>query len=192
MIKSKKDLKYYLERDRTARNIKEGLFKRLFYPDPTWKFQKRLRRLEYYFNKRKGLFQSLYYYYLEYKYKKLSVKLGFSIPKNAFGPGLAIPHYGLIIVNSNAKIGENCRIHAGVNIGASGGVPIAPLIGNNVYLGPGAKVYGDIKIGNNIAIAANAAVGSSFEEENIVIGGIPAKKISDFDIKRIIKHLNND
>lgn len=115
--------------------------------------------------------------------------MGFSIPKNAFGPGLSIPHYGTIVVNSQAKIGKNCKIHAGVNIGASGGKPGAPIIGDNVYLGPGCKIYGEITIANNIAVAANACVGSSFLEENILIGGIPAKKIKTFDIKSILKHL---
>lgn len=126
---------------------------------------------------------------MEYKFKKLSISLGFSIPKNSFGPGLSIPHYGTIIVNSRAKIGKNCKIHAGVNIGASGGKPGAPTIGDNVYLGPGSKIYGEIVIASNIAIAANACVGSSFLEENIVIGGIPAKKLNDFDIKTILKHI---
>ena len=126
---------------------------------------------------------------MEYQFKKLSISLGFSIPKNSCGPGLAVPHYGTIIINSRAKIGKNCKIHVGVNIGAAGGQKEAPTIGDNVYLGPGAKIYGDITLGNNIAVAANACVGKSFLEENIVIGGIPAKKIKNFDIKTVLKHV---
>ena len=108
---------------------------------------------------------------------------------NVFGPGLAIVHYGTIVINSAVRIGENCRIHACVNIGASGGSVEAPQIGNNVYIAPGAKIYGNIKIANNIAIGANAAVGKSFEEDSIFIAGNPAKKIKEIDIKKIIKHL---
>jgi serine O-acetyltransferase len=50
-------------------------------------------------------------------------------------------------------------------------------------------LYGDIEIANNIAVAANAAVGKSFLDEHKVIGGVPAKEIGDIDIKRLIKHI---
>lgn len=193
MIKTKEQYRDYINQDKIARGIQLVSFRQkakdFIYRDPTWKFQKILRKTEFYFNKKKNLFEWLYYYYLEYRFKKISIKLGFSIPKNVFGPGLAIPHYGLIVVNSRTSIGKNCRIHVGVNIGASGGKPEAPTIGNNVYIGPGAKIYGNIKIANNIAIAANASVGKSFDEENIIIGGIPAKKIKNINIKKIIKHI---
>jgi serine O-acetyltransferase len=193
MIFTKKDYRQYLRQDQIARSIKletiPQKLKQLIYMDPTWKFQRRLRKLEFYYNREKNIFQKIYYYYLEYRYKKLSIKLGFSIPKNAFGPGLSIPHYGSIIVNSKAKIGSNCKIHSGVNIGASGGSPKAPQIGDNVYIGPGVKIYGDIILANNIAIAANACVSNSFNEENIIIGGIPAKKIKKIKINTILKHI---
>ena len=58
-----------------------------------------------------------------------------------------------------------------------------------MYIAPGAKIYGNIIIANNIAIGANAVVNKSFEEENILIAGNPAKKIKTIDIKKIIKHV---
>lgn len=193
MIQTRKQYRDYLKQDQKARGIETITLRQkakdFIYRDPTWKFQKLLRKTEFYFNKKKNPLEWLYYYYLEYRYKKLSIKLGFTIPKNVFGSGLAIPHYGTIVVNSRAKVGKNCRIHVGVNIGASGGKPEAPIIGDNVYIGPGAKIFGNIKIADNIAIAANASVGKSFNEENIVVGGVPAKKIKEFDIKKIIKHI---
>ncbi|MEA1787720.1 serine acetyltransferase [Arenibacter sp. GZD96] len=193
MITSKELYHYYVAQDRLARGMHAPTLgqslKQWIYMDPTWKFQRRLRKLEYQFNTKTTIFGTLYYYWLEYRYKKLSIALGFSIPKNACGPGLSLPHYGNIVINSRAKIGKNCKIHSGVNIGAAGGEPEAPIIGDNVYIGPGAKLYGNIIIGNNIAIAANACVGKSFIEENILIGGIPAKKIKSIDINRILKHI---
>ena len=193
MIQTKKDYKSYLKKDQIARGIRtdrlSDKLKQLIYMDRTWKFQKRLRIVEFYYNKKKNFIEWLYYYWLEYRFKKLSIRLGFSIPKNVFGPGLAIPHYGTIIINSKAKIGSNCRIHCDVNIGASGGKPEAPIIGDNVYIGPGVKIYGNITICNNVAIAANACVGKSIDEENILIGGIPAKKIKPFEIKSVLKHI---
>lgn len=67
-----------------------------------------------------------------------------------------------------------------MNIGTLPGTNgLAPTIGDNVYIGPGAKIYGKIKISDNIVIGANAVVGRSFEEPNICIAGAPAHKISD-------------
>ena len=115
--------------------------------------------------------------------------MGFSIPINVFRPGLAIVHYCTILINSSAKVGDNCRIHACVNIGASGGEKEASQLGDNIYIAPGAKIYGNIKIANNTAIGANAVVNKTFEDESILLVGIPAKKIKEIDIKRIIKHI---
>lgn len=70
----------------------------------------------------------------------MSIRLGFTIPLNVFGPGLCIAHRGTIVVNKNAKVGKNCRIHACTNIGSNIDGVSAPQIGNNVYIGPGAKI----------------------------------------------------
>lgn len=159
-------------------------------PDYIWNFQRLLRRLEYYKNfKNKGVVNKLIYLFLKFKYKELSIKLGFTIPENVFGPGLAIVHYGTIVVNHNVKVGANCRIHVGTNIGASGGTNLAPQIGDNVYIAPGAKIFGNIKIPNNTAIGANSVVTKSFDEENMMIAGIPARVIKPIVMKQIIKHI---
>lgn len=193
MIKSKADYKYYLERDKLALNVKSNTLKSkvigLISPNPIYTFQKRMRKLEFYTNcQNKGL-NKIYVAYLKYKFKKISIKLGFSIPINVFGPGLSIVHYGTIVINKATKVGANCRMHACVNIGASGGNPQAPQLGDNIYIAPGAKIYGDITIASNTAIGANAVVNKSFEKENTIIAGIPAKVIGDVDISQIIKHL---
>jgi serine O-acetyltransferase len=127
------------------------------------------------------------YYIVKYLKYKHALKLGFSIPENVADEGLQLPHYGTIIINKNARLGKHCRIHACVNIGASGGSLKGPQIGDYVYFAPGAKVYGDIQIASRIAIAANAAVGKSFLTSDKLIGGIPAKEITDIDIHKIIK-----
>ncbi|PKG43426.1 serine acetyltransferase [Psychroflexus sp. MES1-P1E] len=195
MIKSKKDYLHYLEADRIALGkptcslfviIKEKIKR-----EHIWEFQRLLRKTEYYKNVgSKNIFLGkLLYVFLKIKFKNLSLKLGFSIPENVFGPGLAILHYGTIIVNQEAKVGANCRLQACTNIGQSGGKAGAPTIGDNVYIGPGAKIYGEINIPNNCAIAANAAVSKSFFTENIVIGGVPAKEIGKIEIQQLIKHL---
>lgn len=193
MIKTKRDLLFYLDADQHALGIKSNSYlskiKLIITPDYCWKFQRLLRKCEYHKNNRKSMYHFLLYIIYYRKFQMLSVKLGFSIPLNVFGPGLSIVHYGTIVVSPNAKVGANCRIHPSTCIGASGGKPEAPTIGNNVYIGPGAKIYGGIELANNIAIAANAAVNTSFLEEKILIAGVPAKKIKEIDIATIIKHL---
>lgn len=193
MIQSKSDYQNYLQQDKKALGITNsslsGKFINFLSPNYIWEFQKALRKVEYYLNcKNKGV-NKIYLNYLKYRLKNISIKLGLSIPPNVFGPGLSIVHYGTIVINNAVKVGENCRIHACVNIGASGGSFEAPQIGNNVYIAPGAKIYGNIKIANNIAIGANAVVNKSFEEDSILIAGNPAKKIKEIDIKKIIKHI---
>lgn len=112
------------------------------------------------------------YLYHFFVFKRLSYILGFTIHKNCFGPGLNIKHYGSVVVNPNARIGKNCIIHSCVNIGESNGK--APVIGDNVYIGPGVKMFGNIRIGNNVTIGANAVVNKSFEQDNITLVGVPA------------------
>ncbi|MEJ5962680.1 serine O-acetyltransferase [Pedobacter immunditicola] len=196
VISNKTDYLNFLEADRIAlgRNkmTLKCRIKDMIYPDYIWRFQRLLRKMEYYKNtKRKNPLLKVNYYLLKIKFLKLSLKLGFTIPENVFGPGLAIVHYGTIVVNGNSKIGANCRIHACTNIGESGGVFGAPHIGNNVYIGPGAKIYGKISIASNTAIAANACVGKTFTAENMLLGGIPARALKEINIKRIIKHLES-
>ena len=106
------------------------------------------------------------------------MKLGFSIPYQNIGPGLAIVHYGTIVISSETRIGENCRIHAGVNIGANAGEREAANIGNNVYIGPGAKIIGAVNVGDNAVIGANAVVTKDVPS-GVTVGGIPAKVISE-------------
>ena len=111
------------------------------------------------------------------------MKLGFSISINVLGPGLCIMHTGTIVINENAKIGANARIHVGVSIGNSS--PLGetwvpdnvPVIGDNVYIGPGAKLFGKIKIGNDVAIGANAVVTKDVKD-HVTVAGVPAKVIN--------------
>ncbi len=126
-------------------------------------------------------------WYYRLKYHRLSLKLGFSIPPNIIDAGFAIVHYGTIVISSGARIGKNCRIHVGVNIGANAGEANAAKIGDNVYIGPGAKIIGDVCIGDNSVIGANAVVVKNVPA-GVSVGGVPAKVISENDSsKHLIK-----
>lgn len=174
LINSHADYRRYLEADRIALGVHSRW---AWLHDEIFQFQRLLRKVEFLTNcKKKSLRRRL----AVYRFRKLSIKLGFSIPINVFGPGLAILHYGTIVVNSGARIGSNCRIHTGVNIGAQlGRGEEVPRIGNNCYIAPGAKLFGAIEIGDNTAIGANAVVNRSFPEGNVTLGGIPARVISE-------------
>ena len=187
MIYSKKDYNEYLQSDKLALGITRKRPK--FFADEIWKFERALRKYEYYHNIDKGknplLLLSERIAHLRFHH--LSVKFGFSIPINVFEKGLSIAHYGSIVVNSKAVIGENCRIQENVTIGATGGNSKAPQLGKNIFIGSGARIIGDIIIADNIAIGANAVVTKSFTKCDITLGGVPAKKISDNNSKEFIK-----
>jgi serine O-acetyltransferase len=182
MINSKEDYLNYVCSDIKSLRVNRNL-KSLFLND-VYRFQRVLRFLEFKVNctshKLIILVTKVYFHYL-------SKKLGFTIPINVFGPGLSIAHYGTIIVNGAARVGSNCRIHACTNIGTSAGFQAkAPKIGDNCYIGPGAKIFGDISIANNIAIGANSVVNKSFLTSDITIAGVPAKMISDKSSLKLI------
>lgn len=181
MIQSYRDYKECVSADMRSQNkcftIKSFLF------DPLLRFTYLLRFNEYLFNTKKPIVIRLFWLLW---FKRLSLKLGFSVPMNVFDAGVAFVHYGLLIINPRSKIGKNCRIHAGVNIGGNAGLiakfdsekQYAPELGDNCYIGPGAKLYGSIVIGSNSVIGANSVVNKSFHEGEQTIAGIPAKCIS--------------
>lgn len=175
MIQSKEELKDYLESDRLSLGRTR---KKPRYTDLIWKYEIALRKCEYYANS-SGVPCKFFRMYYRYKMFRLGTKCNFSISINCVGKGLSLAHIGPVIISSAARIGENCRIHVGVNIGtAAGTTGQAPTIGNNVYIGPGAKLFGPIIIGNGVAVGANAVVNKSFEDNGISIAGVPAKVIN--------------
>ena len=123
------------------------------------------------------------------RHLRICDKYGWTIPINVFGPGLSIVHTGTIVVNGSARIGANCRIHVCTNIGQApiNGISGAPILGDNVYIGPGAKLFGPITIGNNVVIGANSVVNRSFGD-SCTIAGVPAKIISSNDSSVYIKN----
>jgi serine O-acetyltransferase len=85
-----------------------------------------------------------------------------------------------LIINNATKVGANCRIHNNVVIGTEAGrSDQCPTIGDNVFIAPGAVIFGNIRIADDIAIGANSVVNRDFLDKGITIAGVPAKKISD-------------
>jgi len=183
MIKKYSELKEYIIADLNALGVKTNLYS--IFKEPSAKYTVILRIYEFLLNTNKN---KILLYSAKFYYRRLSHKLGFSIGPNVFKKGVAIVHHGLLIIDPTTRIDENCRIHMGVHIGGSAKfVPpedqslYSPRIGKNVYIGPGAKIYGPVEIGDDCTIGANAVVTKSFPDNGLTIAGVPAKVIHKND-----------
>jgi serine O-acetyltransferase len=108
-------------------------------------------------------------------YKWIQIVAGIELPcEVTIGRGFVIDHFGGIVISGYAKFGDNCRIRNGVVVGLSRvDDPCAPVIGDNVDIGAGAKVLGAIRIGDNVLIGANAVVVHDVPSNAIAVG-VPA------------------
>ncbi len=178
MIKCKKELKVCLENEKSLYLSKsyKGRLEQILTCDAQlliYRFIKYLRKTEYHHNQSRFYNKILYIYYRRKK-NKLGVKLGIEIWDNTFDEGLMIFHAGNIVVNGMSKIGKNCKLHGNNCIGNNGKTLEAPIIGDNVRLGFGAKVIGGITLADNITVGAGAVVVNSFTEQGITLVGVPA------------------
>jgi len=183
MINSKKELAYYIDCDLRARGLKGGIkdisvSKRVsaaLIPHP-WRFQILLRKAEFYTNVGGKISRLIVGNYWKLRAYRYGAKCGYSIPLNVFGPGLCLGHVGTIVINGGVRFGSNARIQACVNIGAFSKFDenwredSAPVFGDNIYIGPGAKIFGPITIGSNVAIGANAVVSKDTPDHCTVVG----------------------
>ncbi|MFQ3251124.1 MAG: serine O-acetyltransferase [Glaciecola sp.] len=176
LIKNRLDYTEYLTADKLNGYYNTSFLSLLF--SDSYRFMRLLRRLEYIKGTKKGPIWKILEFVTMVRFLKLSKKLGYSIPPFTCGPGLCLPHYGNIVINPSATVGKNCKIHVGVNIGAALDESEAtPIIGDNCYIGPGAKIFGAVVIANGIKIGANAVVNKSCKIEGATLLGVPAKAI---------------
>ena len=104
----------------------------------------------------------------------IEITTGISIPvQTQIGKGLRIHHFGGIICHPETIIGEHCTIYHGVTLGDLGGHGGAPRIGNEVMIGAGAKILGNVEIGDRCRIGANAVVVCSVPAGCTAVG-VPA------------------
>lgn len=154
---NREEYRYYLEEDnRALRDYKCPTLWPVapFYIDKEiGRFQYILRTCEYLYSiKSKNPILKLIKYIWAEVFKRQSIKLGFTIPVNVCGPGLRILHRGTIVINGKCKIGKNCTINAGVNIGIKAGCAIGAnavvcndvLVPNSIVVGVPAKVIGTV------------------------------------------------
>lgn len=180
MIKCKKDLIKFLTYEKKIyipSSLKQRIIMIICHENRyiIWKYVKYLRMTEYYYNMNKSIRRNIMYLLYRRKKNKLGIKLGLEIWENTFDIGLNIWHSGNIVVNGEAKIGKNCLLRGDNCIGKIYNGK-SPIIGDNVDIGVGAKIIGDIQIGNNVIIGAQSVVNKSFSDD-VVIAGVPAKII---------------
>lgn len=110
-------------------------------------------------------------------------------PGTDIGPGLYMPHFGSIIVNTSSCIGANCYLSHDVTLGKAhaGDKKGAPTLGDGVFIGPGVKILGKIHIGNNAAIGANSVVVTSIPCNCFAVGA-PARVVRNVGADKMLGH----
>lgn len=180
---TKEEYAEYLRADKAALRVTDSLRDRYFHE--IWIYQRLLRRIEYLSTGGRRWWRMPCYLWTKWRFKRWSLLLGFSISPHSIGKGLELGHYGDIVINGLARLGEGVTIAgAGVLVGENLKEPGAPVIGDRCYLGPGCKILGPIKIAEGVTIAANAVVVEDVTEPYTTVGGIPARKISDNSVRR--------
>lgn len=162
------------------------LIKSLIFGAPGFRFTYFLRKANIYKkNQLLGLFYILMHRIYMYKY-------GFQIPVGTkIGKGFYIGHFGTLVINGKAEIGDNCNVAHNVTIGQEnrGKRKGFPVIGNKVWIGTGSVIVGKIKIGNNVLIAPNSYVNTDVPSNLIAIGN-PLKIVKkDNAIEGYIEHI---
>lgn len=185
MIRTRKDLSFYLKEDAKRNDINNKLkyWIKIFVESENacvFRYIKCMRFCEYHLNNSSNLFHKLCYYAYKFKLSRLGRKYNIQIPPNTCGYGLRLMHLsggGGILLNIK-KCGNYCGFNSGVLLGNIDNQENRPTLGDYVAFAPGAKAFGNITIGNNVFVAPNAVVTKDIPD-NVIVGGVPAKIIKE-------------
>jgi serine O-acetyltransferase len=144
---------------------RQGLWAMAVYRFGRWRYGIRPRWVRYPFSAAYKLFRLL-----------SEILTGIELPCEAIlGRRFRIDHFGGIVISGDAVFGEDCVVRNGVTVGLRHkGKRGSPVIGNRVDIGAGAKILGPIRIGDDVAIGANAVVLSDVPSNSIAVG-VPAR-----------------
>lgn len=166
--------RYFPNKITFFKKIKLILSKDLTYK--RWKYIKYMRlcdNIEY----NNNLFNNVKKIYLQRKKNELACSLGFEINSKNIGEGLLLYHNGPIVINGNSTIGKNCSFHGDNCVGNNGVTNDCPIIGDNVDIGVGAKIIGNVRIASNVKIGAGSIVVTDITVEGSTVVGVPGKVI---------------
>jgi serine O-acetyltransferase len=87
-------------------------------------------------------------------------------------PGFYVGHFVSLQIGPGVKIGKNCSVGQMCTLEGTGPFPArnAPVLGERVYLGAGAKVIGPVRLADGVAVCANSVVVESVPENGVVLG----------------------
>lgn len=134
-----------------------------------WSMNRRLLPWRWFTSKLYGLLQRI-----------AELLTGVHLPRETkLGEGFHIIHTGRTSIHPDSVIGERCGVMHNVTIGTNmyGG---CPKIGNDVFIGCGASVLGEITIGNDVRISANSLVITDFPDGAVAMG-VPARAYPNMD-----------
>ena len=188
MIKSRDDMRRYIQEDQKRQPIKYPLMAALTYSESylVRKYLTILRHYEYYLNKTRCLneknipssiwggvfYLMLVIYFL--RWRRQCIKTGIQVYPNTCGPGLAITHHSYVHIDNLTTIGKNCSVLPMCLFGKNKAGRI--IVGDNVTFGCGVTVLAPVTIGNNVYIGAGAVVNKDIPD-NSIVAGVPAKII---------------
>lgn len=177
MIHSKEELRFFIASDMMMNrgkfkwSIKDRI-RNFFLPDFIMQYLKSMRYVQYLSDCKvitpPRLFLLLYH---RLRFRRLGLKLGFSIGYHCLDYGTIISHYGTIVVGNSNRIGKYAVLNTSVCISDNGKV-----IGDAAYISTGVKMTSRIRVGDNVSIGANSLVNKDVPD-NCMVGGVPAKVI---------------
>lgn len=189
-LHTKEDFKYFVKADlyRYGGDVSKKAFKNAFRYIPGFKFCYYMRKCAYL--SKAPVYTRPLFYIANAKYNKLKFKYGFDIEYSTkIGAGLHISHWGGVVINPKAVLGENCNISHQITIGMDSkeGEDSVPTVGDCVYIAPGSKIFGKITVGSDCCIGANSVVTKNVPP-CVTVAGAPAVVVSESDSSGYVKN----